>query len=66
MVGIRATVGATRPYRSHTADRIRAFALLWQVKPQQGNPEIIWIDPYYRTRFGAVEYVTGHWRRLPA
>jgi hypothetical protein len=26
---------------------------------------MIWIDPYVRTRFGAVEFVTGHWRSLP-
>jgi len=26
---------------------------------------MIWIDPYYRLRFGRVEYVRGHWRYLP-
>jgi len=23
-----------------------------------------WIDPYYRIRFGRIEYVRGHWRGL--
>ena len=27
---------------------------------------MVWIDPYYRLRFGRWEYVTGHWRQLPS
>ena len=26
---------------------------------------MIWIDPYYRVRFGKLESVKGHWRPLP-
>lgn len=26
---------------------------------------MIWINAYYRIRFGKIEYVRAHWRRLP-
>ena len=25
----------------------------------------IWIEPYYRIRFGKLEQVRGHWRSMP-
>ena len=26
---------------------------------------MLWIEPYYRLRFGRLESVRGHWRRSP-
>lgn len=26
---------------------------------------MIWIEPYYRLRFGRLEHIRGHWRALP-
>ena len=26
----------------------------------------IWVEPYYRLRFGRLELVRGHWRALPS
>jgi hypothetical protein len=27
---------------------------------------MLWIAPYYRIRFGRIEYVRAHWRELPS
>jgi hypothetical protein len=26
---------------------------------------MLWVEPYYRIRFGRLEHVRGHWRALP-
>lgn len=26
---------------------------------------MVWINAYYRVRYGKIEYVRAHWRRLP-
>ena len=41
------------------------LALFRGKAPQQRRTDVIWINPYVRVRFGAVEHVTGHFRRLP-
>lgn len=27
---------------------------------------VVYVEPYFRIRFGRVEYVRGHWRGLPS